>query len=116
MISSSRFLPRMGVFGFMLAVGTSAPTDSTRHVHGYGGIVSLPTAVEGSIGDAQTLAVLGRRLATRAEKGRVLYANERVTIPAGLDDTRTVTPASSRVRRPCSQLVQSHTLAGAPNS
>jgi|SRR5689334_16053267 hypothetical protein len=115
MIASSRFLPRLGVFGFMLAVGTSAPTDSTRHVHGYGGIVPLPTAVVGNIGDAQSLALLGRRLATRAEKGRVLYANERVTIPAGLDDTRTVSPAS-RQRRPCSQLVQSRTMAGAPTS
>jgi hypothetical protein len=115
MISSSRFLPRLGVFGFMLAVGTSAPTDSTRHVHGYGGIVPLPTAVDVNIGDSQSLALLGRRLATRTEKGRVLYANERVTIPAGLDDTRAVTPAT-RARRPCSQLVQSRTLAGGPNS
>jgi hypothetical protein len=114
MIASSRFLPRLGVFGFMLAVGTSAPSDSTRHVHGYGGIVPLPTAVDGSIGDAQSLAILGRRLATRAEKGRVLYANERVTIPAGPDDSRAATPASRH--RPCSQLVQSRTLAGAPNS
>lgn len=114
MISSSRFLPRLGVFGFMLAVGTSAPSDSTRHVHGYGGIVPLPTAVDGNIGDAQSLALLGRRLATRAEKGRVLYANERVTIPAGPDDSRAATSASHR--RPCSQLVQSRTLAGAPNS
>lgn len=114
MIASSRFLPRLGVFGFMLAVGTSAPTDSTRHVHGYGGIVPLPTPVVGTIGDAQSLALLGRRLATRAEKGRVLYANERVTIPAGPDDSHSGTPGHSR--RPCSQLVQSRTMAGAPNS
>ena len=112
---STRFLPRLGAFGFMLVVGTSAPTDSTRHVHGYGGVMPLPTAIDVSIGDAQSLAILGRRLATRAEKGRVLYANERITIPAGTDDTRAVTPAS-RARRPCSQLVQSRTLAGAPNS
>lgn len=114
MSTSSRFLPRLGVFGFMLAVGTSAPTDSTRHVHGYGGIVPLPTAVDTTIGDSQSLAILGRRLATRAEKGRVLYANERVTIPAGSDDTRAIT--TSHTRHPCSQLVQSRTLAGAPNS
>lgn len=116
MIASTRFLPRLGVLGFMLTVGTSAPTDSTRHVHGYGGIVPLPTAIVGSIGDAQSLAVLGRRLATRTEKGRVLYANERVTMPAGPDEGRTVSPAINRSRHPCSQLVQSHTLAGAPNS
>lgn len=115
MTESTRFLPRLSAFGFLLIVGTGAPTDSTRHVHGYGGIVALPTAVETSIGDAQSLAMLGRRLSTRAEKGRVLYANERVTIPAGLDDTRAATPAS-HARHPCSQLVQSRTLAGGPNS
>ena len=115
MIESTRFLPRLGAFGFLLVVGTGAPTDSTHHVHGYGGVMPLPTAIEANIGDAQSLAVLGRRLATRAEKGRVLYANERVTIPAGLDDTRTAAPAS-HPRRPCSQLVQARTLAGGPNS
>lgn len=111
MISSTRFFPCLSAFGFLLVVGTTAPTDSTRHVRGYGGIVPLPTPIDTSIGDVQSLALLGRRLAARAEKGRVLYANERVTIPAGLDDTRAV-----RTRRPCSQLVQSRTLPGGPNS
>lgn len=115
MIASSRFLPCLGVFGILLAVGTGAPSDSTRHVHGYGGIVPLPTTIVGNIGDAQSLAALGRRLATRAEKGRVLYANERVTIQAGSEDTRAAT-AASRPRHPCSQVVQSRTLASTPTS
>ena len=120
MIASTRFLPRLGVFGLMMVVGTGAPTDSTRHVRGYGGVIPLPPAVEGSTADLQqALDLLGqRRLVVRTEKsGRVLYANERVTMPAGSDETRAVSPAG-KAKHPCSQqqLVQSRGAVGAPNS
>ena len=117
MIASTRFLPRLGMCGLMLAVGTSVPSDSTRHVHGYGGVVPLPPATAGSTADLQqTLELLGqRRITVRTEKsGRVLYANERVTIPAGPDDAHGANPAS-RTRHPCTQLV-TRTAAGSPNS
>jgi hypothetical protein len=119
MIASTRFLSRLGVFGLMMAVGTGTPTDSTRHVRGYGGLVPLPPAVESTASDLQqALELLGqRRLVVRTEKsGRVLYANERVTMPAGSDDARAASSASRAKHPPCPQLVQSHSAVGAPNS
>ena len=115
MFASTRLLPRLGAFGFFVIVGTNVPTDSTRHVYGYGGIVPVPPAVDVGDGAApiQTPDILNqRRIAVRTKNGRVLYANERVTMPASVDDTRAT---ASRVRHPCSQLVQSRTSAG-PNS
>jgi hypothetical protein len=112
MFRSTRVLSRVSAFGFLVVVGTSAPTDSTRQVYGYGGIVPVPPAVdEGQ--PIQTPDVLSqRRIAVRTKNGRVLYANERVTMPASSDDAR----AASRARHPCSQLVQSRSTAAAPNS
>lgn len=115
MFESTRFLPRVGVFGFFVIVGTNLPTDSTatRHVYGYGGMVPIPPAVDGSATPIQTPDILNqRRIAVRTKNGRVLYANERVTTPAGPDDARA---ATARVRHPCTQLVQSRSAAG-PNS
>ena len=40
MFRSTRVLSRVSAFGFLVVVGTNAPTDSTRHVYGYGGIVA----------------------------------------------------------------------------
>jgi hypothetical protein len=111
MLASTRFVSRLSAFGFFVVVGVNTPTDSTRHVYGYGGIVIVPQPVGGSA-TVQTPDILSqRRIAVRTKNGRVLYANERVTMPAGTDDTRTAV----RVRHPCSQLVQSRTVAG-PNS
>jgi hypothetical protein len=115
MFASTRFLPRVGVFGFFVIVGTNLPTDSTatRHVYGYGGMVLVPPAVEGSATAIQTPDILNqRRIAVRTKNGRVLYANERVTTPAAADDAH---PATARVRHPCTQLVQLRSSAG-PNS
>lgn len=111
MFRSTRVLSRVSAFGFLVVVGTSAPTDSTHHVYGYGGIVPVPPAVdEGQ--PTQTPDILTqRRIALRSKNGRVLYANERVTTPAG-DDAHA---AASRSRHPCSQLVQ-RTATAAPNS
>jgi hypothetical protein len=112
MRASTRFLSRFGAFGFFVVVGANTPTDTTRQVYGYGGIVIVPAAVDGAT--AQTPDILNqRRIAVRTKNGRVLYANERVTMPAGPDETRTV--ARSGVHHPCSQLVQSRAAAG-PNS
>ena len=114
MFASTRFLPRVGVFGFFVIVGTNLPTDSTatRHVYGYGGIVPVPPAVDGGTA-IQTPEILDlRRIAVRTKNGRVLYANERVTTPAGVDDARA---AATRMRHPCTQLVQSRSAA-VPNS
>lgn len=112
MFWSTRVLSHVSAFGFMVAVGTSAPTDSTRHVYGYGGIVPVPPAVdEGQ--PIQTPDILSQRhIAVRTKNGRVLYANERVTMPAGTDEAR----AATRTRHPCSQLVQSRTIAASPTS
>src|SRR5438105_8409667 len=113
MFRSTRVLSRVSAFGFLVVVGASAPTDSTRHVYGYGGIVPVPPAVDDGQ-PIQTPDILTqRRIAVRSKNGRVLYANERVTTPAGSDDAHV---AVSRSRHPCSQLVQSRTAATAPNS
>lgn len=115
MSASTRFLPRVGVFGFFVIIGTNIPTDSTsaRHVYGYGGIVQVPPAVDGGATAIQTPDILNqRRIAVRTKNGRVLYANERVTTPAAADDARA---ATARVRHPCTQLVQSRSATG-PNS
>ena len=115
MFASTRFLPRVGVLGFFVIVGTNIPTDSTstRHVYGYGGMVLVPPAADGGAPAIQTPDILDqRRIAVRTKNGRVLYANERVTTPAAVDDAR---PATARVRHPCTQLVQSRSTAG-PNS
>ena len=109
MFSSTRFLPRVSAFGFLVIVGTNVPTDSTRHVYGYGGMVPVPPAVDAGDATIQTPDILSqRRIAVRTKNGRVLYANERVTMPAGVDDARAT---ASRVRHPCSQLVQSRATA-----
>jgi len=115
MFASTRFLPRVGVFGFFVIVGFNIPTDSTatRHVYGYGGMVPVPPAVDGGASVIQTPDILSqRRIAVRTKNGRVLYANERVTTPAAVDDARA---ATARVHHPCTQLVQSRSAAG-PNS
>jgi len=113
MSASSRFLSRVGALGFFLIVGTNVPTDSTRHVYGYGGMVPVPPAVDAADSPIQTPEILTqRRISVRTKNGRVLYANERVTTPAAVDEIRT---ASARTRHPCAQLVQSRASAG-PNS
>lgn len=113
MFRSTRVLSCVSAFGFLVAVGASAPTDSTRHVYGYGGIVPVPPAVEDGQ-PIQTPEILSqRRIAVRTKNGRVLYANERVTMPAANDEARA---SASRARHPCSQLVQSRAAAAAPNS
>jgi hypothetical protein len=112
MFRSTRVLSRVSAFGFLVVVGTTAPTDSTRHVYGYGGIVPVPPAAdEGQ--PIQTPDILTqRRIAVRSKNGRVLYANERVTMPAANDEAHA---AASHTRHPCSQLVQRSATA-APNS
>lgn len=113
MFGSTRLLSPLGALGFLIAVGTNVPTDSTRHVYGYGGIVPVPPAVDAGDSPIQAPEILNqRRIAVRTKNGRVLYANERVTMPASVEEVRAATP---RVRHPCSQLVQSRTVAG-PNS
>jgi hypothetical protein len=112
MFASTRFLPSVCAVGFLVITGTNVPTDSTRHVYGYGGMLPVPPAIDGADAPIQTPDILTqRRIAVRTKNGRVLYANERTTTPAQIDEART----PSRVRHPCSQLVQSRTAAG-PNS
>jgi hypothetical protein len=111
MIASTRLLPRLGAFGLFMVVGTSVPTDSTRHVYGYGGIVTVPPAVDADT-SLQTPEILNqRRIAVRTKNGRVLYANERVTMPAAADEAH-----ATRPRHPCSQLVQSRATTANPSS
>jgi hypothetical protein len=113
MFASTRFLQRFGAFGFLVVVGTSAPSDTTRRVYGYGGVLPVPPAVDVDDAGIQLPDILGQRRPTlRSEKGRVLYANERVSTPAGSDAHVT---SSSRAKRPCSQLVQTR-ATGAPDS
>jgi hypothetical protein len=113
MFASTRFLSCAGAFGFFLVIGANVPNDSTRHVYGYGGIIPVPPAVDGSASAIQTPEILmQRRIAVRTKIGRVLYANERVTTSAATDETHA---AAAHVRHPCSQLVQARTVAG-PNS
>ena len=118
MALSTRFLPRLGAFGFIVVVGTSVQTDTTSRVYGYGGILPVPpAAVDGDEPTAPTPDILGQRRSTlRTEKGRVLYANERVSAPAGTDAPRPVSNTAPRAKRPCSQVVQTRPAAGAPNS
>jgi hypothetical protein len=112
MFRSTRVLSRVSAFGFLVVVGTNAPTDSTRHVYGYGGIVPVPAAVDEGQATQTPDILMQRRIAVRSKNGRVLYANERVTMPAASDDARA---AAARSRHPCSQLVQ-RTAIAAPNS
>ena len=115
MVRSTGFFPRLSAFGFIVVVGTSIPTDTTRHVYGYGGILPVPPAAADDEMSSQTPDILGQRRATiRTEKGRVLYANERVSAPA-VDAPRAASP-SARAKRPCPQVVQTRNTAGAPNS
>ena len=112
MIASTRLLPRLGAFGLFVVVGTTVPTDSTRHVYGYGGIVPVPPAVDASDTPIQTPDLLNQRhIAVRTKNGRVLYANERTTMPAGTDEAH-----ATRPRHPCSQLVQSRATTSNPSS
>ena len=74
MIASTRLLPRLGAFALFVVVGTSTPTDSTRHVYGYGGIVSLPPAADGDSAIQTPEILIQRRIALRSKNGRVLYA------------------------------------------
>jgi hypothetical protein len=113
MFASTRFLSCAGALGFFLVIGANVPNDSTRHVYGYGGIIPVPPAVDGSASAIQLPEMLmQRRIAVRTKNGRVLYANERVTTSAATDETHA--PAA-HVRHPCSQLVQARAVAG-PNS
>jgi hypothetical protein len=112
MFASTRFLPCIGVLGFFVLVGANVPTDSTstRHVYGYGGMVPVPPALDGGAVPIQTPDILNqRRIAVRTKLGRVLYANERVTTPAAVDEARA---ATAHMRHPCTQLVQSRSAAG----
>ena len=112
MFRSTRVLSRVCAFGFLVVVGTSTPTDSTRHVYGYGGIVPVPPAVDASDTPIQTPDLLNQRhIAVRTKNGRVLYANERTTMPAGTDEAH-----ATRPRHPCSQLVQSRATTSNPSS
>ena len=112
MFRSTRVLSRVCAFGFLVVVGTSTPTDSTRHVYGYGGIVPVPPAVDASDTPIQTPELLNQRhIAVRTKNGRVLYANERTTMPAGTDEAH-----ATRPRHPCSQLVQSRATMSNPSS
>ena len=117
MVASTRFLQRFGALGFMVVVGTSAQTDSTRHVYGYGGVLPVPPAATDADDVSATVPdILGQRRSTlRSEKGRVLYANERVSEPANAESGRAAA-SGARAKRPCSQLVQTRGNAGAPNS
>jgi hypothetical protein len=117
MVASTRFLPRLSAFGLFVVVGLSVQTDTTRHVYGYGGILPVPpAATDDDEATAPTPDILGQRRSTmRTEKGRVLYAKERVSAPAGADAARPISSAS-RAKRPCSQVVQTRNTAGAPNS
>ena len=70
MIASTRLLPRLGAFGLFVVVGTTVPTDSTRHVYGYGGIVVVPPAVDDGQ-PIQTPDILSqRRIALRRKDSR----------------------------------------------
>jgi hypothetical protein len=115
MVPSTRFFPRLGALGAIVVIGTGVKTDSTSHVYGYGGILPVPPAVV----DADEMPapdILGqRRVGQRTEKGRVLYANERVSAPAGTEAARPMSSAA-RAKRPCAQLVQTRGGSGAPNS
>ena len=114
MVISTRFLPRLSAFGLIVVVGTSVQTDTTRHVYGYGGILPVPAAVDDDEPTAPTPDILGQRRSTmRTEKGRVLYANERISAPAGTDAPRAVS-SSTRAKRPCPQVVQTRANPGAP--
>ena len=115
MFASTRFLQRFGALGFLVVVGTSAPTDTTRRVYGYGGVLPVPPAIDVDDAEPQMPDILGQRRPTlRTEKGRVLYANERVSAPVGSDGPRAA--SGPRAKRPCPQLVQTRPSAGAPNS
>lgn len=119
MLASTSFLARVSALGLFVVVGVSVQTDTTRHVYGYGGILPVPPAVtEGADEDmAPTPDILGQRRQTmRTEKGRVLYANERVSAPARTEATRPISSAP-RAKRPCSQVVQTRANpSAAPNS
>jgi hypothetical protein len=104
----------------LLIVGVTLPSDSTRRVVGYGGVLPLP-AVE-STGDAAPLlgrleTILELRHDARSERGRVLYATGRApaarsasTADRASRPTRTCRSDSSR------QVVQGRATGASPNS
>ena len=114
MIGSSSFLQRFAVLGFVGVIGTGTPTDSTRQIPGYGGVLPVPIAT-GDEASWPLPDVLGQRRNTvRTEKGRILYANTRVSTESP-DATHSSAPPA-RDKRNCSQVVQTRGSSGLPNS
>jgi hypothetical protein len=115
MLASTSFLQRFGAIGLIVIIGTGTPSDTTRQVKGYGGIFPVPPAMDDSEVVAMLPDVLHRVLSLRTEKGRILYANERVSATRA---TEAKSPAAtkSRTKTPCSEIVQGRAAPGAPNS
>jgi hypothetical protein len=114
MLASTSFLQRFGAIGLIVTIGTATPTDTTRQVNGYGGIFPVPPAMDDSEVVATLPEVLHRVLSLRTEKGRILYANERVSATRATEAKGPV--AKARTKTPCSEIVQGRTASGAPNS
>jgi hypothetical protein len=115
MLASTSFLQRFGAIGLIVIIGTGTPTDTTRQVNGYGGIFPIPPAMDDSEVVATLPDVLHRVLSLRTEKGRILYANERVSATRATE-AKSSTASKARTKTPCSEIVQGRTASGAPNS
>ena len=119
MLASTSVLQRFGAIGLIVIIGTGTPTDTTRQVYGYGGVFPVPPILEDSevVASLPSLPdVLHRVLSLRTEKGRILYANERVSAARATEAARPSAAAKSRTKSPCSEIVQGRTTSGAPNS
>ena len=116
MLASTSFLQRFGAIGLIVIIGTGTPTDTTRQVVSYGGIFPVPPAMDDSEVVASLPDVLHRVLSLRTEKGRILYANERVSAARATEAARPSGAVKSRTKAPCSEIVQGRTASGAPNS
>ena len=115
MLASTSFLQRFGAIGLIVIIGTGTPTDTTRQVSAYGGVFPVPPALDDSEVVASLPDVLHRVLSLRTEKGRILYANERVSA-ARATEAKSPAVNRSRTKTPCSEIVQGRSTAGAPNS
>lgn len=78
-MSASMTLPRACALALLIVVLRTPPDSTLRRIGGYGGVLSLPISAD-TVSLRRTPAAFEHRAAEpHAGRGRVLYANERVT-------------------------------------
>lgn len=97
--------------GLALALTLGVGPDSTlTQISGYGGVLPLPLMSEATSSTMPRLEILSPRGSdARAERGRVLYANDR-------SSRNTEAPRAPRDKRPCTTSLATGRTSATPNS